>query len=106
LFGGGDKPVMPPPAPSAMPPQMGGFGSATQSFQTPQFPQAAPAQPSGPSEYTRLFSAPKEPQAPPPPPVAVAAPPAAKPFPKWPIFVFVAIIILLLIGLIVTLVRK
>lgn len=104
LFGGGTAGQAASPV-QGQPPV---FGGATQSFQAPQMsaPSAAPVQ-AGPSEYTRMFSAPQEPampqqQAPAPQPPPVAPP---KPAPKWPFFVFGAVILILIAAVIFLLMR-
>jgi len=114
LFGGGaptartDQFQQPPTPAPPQPFQGGGFSSATQSFQSPQMGAPSVPQQAGPSEYTRMFSAPKDLQAPAAPsavpqPIPIAA---AKKSPKWPLFVAGGIFLLLLIGLVVTLIRK
>ncbi|HUQ93090.1 MAG TPA: hypothetical protein VM120_15520 [Bryobacteraceae bacterium] len=113
LFGGsGGKnpsaPMQPGPLPTHgahQPPPIPPMGGATQAFQTPQF-TSGPAAPAGPSEYTRMFNAPKDVQAPAPAAPAPIVPPAPPKTAKWPFFVFGGVILLLLIGLAFTLLRK
>ena len=107
LFGGGvGAPAQ--PAHSAGPPPAPSFGGATQSFQAPQMHAPPPAAaPAGPSEFTRMFSAPQDPQlqqqaAPPQP----APPPPAKPAsPKWPIFLFAGVFLIIIVAVVVLLIR-
>lgn len=106
LFGGGGHGAAPAQPPSSQPAV---FGGATQSFQAPQMPvQAAPQQAAGPSEFTRMFSAPQAPVQPPPPAAAAQpAPPAAKPAaPKWPIFLFAGVFLIIIIAVVVLLIRS
>lgn len=117
LFGGGTPA---PAAPQQQRPQPSPFGGATQAFQAVQQPMATPmGQPQQPaqSEYTRMFQqpvpqAPAPPQAPEQTPLGPSAPmggslrPLPKQSAKWPLYAVGGLLLVILIGLLITFLRK